>query len=75
MGGFNLKKRFILLLLVTAIFGGYIFINIIYFYNPLTFKKDQIISYLADNGCTVEEVKVPHEFQTNANSMLKIKKG
>jgi hypothetical protein len=36
---------------------------------------DKIISYLADNGCTVEEVKVPYEFQTNANSMLKIKKG
>ncbi|KHF41590.1 SAM-dependent methyltransferase [Halalkalibacter okhensis] len=36
---------------------------------------DEIISYLADNGCTVEEVKVPYEFQTNANSMLKIRKG
>lgn len=36
---------------------------------------DKIISYLADNGCTVEEVKVPYEFQTNANSILKIKKG
>ncbi|QGQ45918.1 SAM-dependent methyltransferase [Metabacillus sediminilitoris] len=36
---------------------------------------DKIISYLADNGCTVEEMKVSYEFQTNANSMLKIKKG
>ena len=36
---------------------------------------DKLISYLADNGCIVEEVKVPYEFQTNANSMLKIKKG
>ena len=36
---------------------------------------DKIINYLTDNGCTVEEVKVPYEFQTNANSMLKIKKG
>ncbi|MBV7508650.1 SAM-dependent methyltransferase [Bacillus sp. sid0103] len=33
---------------------------------------DKLIKYLADNGCTVEEVKVPYEFQTNANSMLKI---
>jgi hypothetical protein len=24
---------------------------------------DKIISYLADNGCTVEEVKVLYEFQ------------
>ncbi|MEH7388367.1 SAM-dependent methyltransferase [Bacillus sp. JJ1521] len=36
---------------------------------------DKIISYLANIGCTVEEVKVPYEFQINANSMLKIKKG
>jgi hypothetical protein len=36
---------------------------------------DKLISYLTDNGCTVEEVKVPYEFQANANSMLKIKKG
>ena len=35
---------------------------------------DQIISYLLSNGCTVEEVTVPYEFQINANSMLKIKK-
>jgi len=35
---------------------------------------DKLISYLADNGCTVEEVNVPYEFQTNANSMLKIRK-
>lgn len=36
---------------------------------------DKLISYLNNNGCTVEEVKVPYEFQVNANSMLKIKKG
>jgi hypothetical protein len=36
---------------------------------------DKIISYLAEIGCTVEEVKVPYEFQANANSMLKINKG
>jgi hypothetical protein len=36
---------------------------------------DKLISYLADNGCTVEEVKVPYEFQANADSMLIIKKG
>ncbi|MFB5282149.1 SAM-dependent methyltransferase [Peribacillus sp. Hz7] len=36
---------------------------------------DKIISYLVDNGCTVEEVKVSYEFQINANSMLKIQKG
>lgn len=36
---------------------------------------DKLISYLADNGCTVEEVHVPYEFQAKANSMLKIKKG
>ena len=35
---------------------------------------DKLIGYLATNGCTVEEVKVPYEFQKNANSMLKIKK-
>ncbi|SDM84567.1 hypothetical protein SAMN04488137_2212 [Fictibacillus solisalsi] len=35
---------------------------------------DKLISYLADNGCTVEEVKVRYEFQANANSMLKIRK-
>lgn len=35
---------------------------------------DKLISYLADNGCTVQEVKVRYEFQTNANSMLKIRK-
>lgn len=35
---------------------------------------DKIISYLANIGCTVEEVKVPYEFQINANSMLKVKK-
>ncbi|WP_249599306.1 class I SAM-dependent methyltransferase [Peribacillus frigoritolerans] len=35
---------------------------------------DKLISYLADTGCTVEEVKVPYEFQANANSMLKIRK-
>ncbi|WP_100407873.1 SAM-dependent methyltransferase [Bacillus solitudinis] len=36
---------------------------------------DKIINFLAENGCTVEEIKVPYEFQTNANSMLKIIKG
>ncbi|MCC3359474.1 SAM-dependent methyltransferase [Bacillus sp. REN16] len=35
---------------------------------------EKIIIYLIDNGYRVEEVKVPYEFQTNANSMLKIKK-
>ncbi|RKL65150.1 SAM-dependent methyltransferase [Salipaludibacillus neizhouensis] len=35
---------------------------------------DKLISYLADIGYKVEEVKVPYEFQTNANSMLKIVK-
>ncbi|MGG4199630.1 SAM-dependent methyltransferase [Peribacillus frigoritolerans] len=36
---------------------------------------DELIGLLANNGCTVEEVKVPYEFQANANSMLKIRKG
>lgn len=36
---------------------------------------DQLISYLLDIGCTVEEVKVQYEFQANANVMLLIKKG
>jgi len=36
---------------------------------------DKLINDLADKGCIVEEVKVPYEFQANANSMLKIKKG
>jgi len=31
-------------------------------------------SYLVDKGCSVEEVKVPYEFQEGANSMLVIKK-
>ncbi|MFD1735238.1 SAM-dependent methyltransferase [Bacillus salitolerans] len=35
---------------------------------------DEIISFLGDNGYTVEEVKVQYEFQKDANSMLKIKK-
>jgi hypothetical protein len=35
---------------------------------------DNLVNYLTENGCTVEEVKVPYEFQKNANSMLKIKK-
>lgn len=35
---------------------------------------DNIISYLVDNGYTVEEIKASYEFQKNANSMLKIKK-
>ncbi|KMK76534.1 hypothetical protein AB990_15290 [Alkalihalobacillus pseudalcaliphilus] len=33
---------------------------------------DKIISYLNHHGYTVEEVKVPYEFQINAKSMLKI---
>jgi hypothetical protein len=36
---------------------------------------DKLVSYLTDNGCTVKEVNVSYEFQVNANSMLKIKKG
>lgn len=36
---------------------------------------EKIISYLENKGCTIEEVKVSYEFQTNANSMLKIIKG
>ncbi|WP_078411091.1 class I SAM-dependent methyltransferase [Priestia abyssalis] len=35
---------------------------------------DQLVSFLTEKGCTVEEVQVPYEFQTNANSMLKIYK-
>ncbi|MCL1699586.1 SAM-dependent methyltransferase [Lysinibacillus sp. Bpr_S20] len=35
---------------------------------------EQLISYLNNSGCTVEEVNVPYEFQINANSMLIIKK-
>nr|WP_239584130.1 hypothetical protein [Aquibacillus albus] len=35
---------------------------------------NRIKSHLADKGCIVDEVKVSYEFQTNANSMLKIKK-
>lgn len=35
---------------------------------------DKLIDYLTNTGSTVEEVKVPYEFQANANSMLKIKK-
>lgn len=36
---------------------------------------DKILRYLVEKGCTVEEVKVPYEFQLNANTMLKIQKG
>lgn len=36
---------------------------------------DKVTSSLEDNGFTVEEVKVPYEFQLNANSMLRIHKG
>ncbi|QGH36692.1 SAM-dependent methyltransferase [Gracilibacillus salitolerans] len=36
---------------------------------------DKTIQYLIEKGCIVEEVKVPYEFQTNANSMLRIKSG
>lgn len=35
---------------------------------------DQIILYLLDKGCSVQEVKVAYEFKANANSMLVIKK-
>lgn len=35
---------------------------------------DTLIRDLTEKGYTVEEVKVPYEFQINANSMLKIKK-
>jgi hypothetical protein len=38
-------------------------------------QLDKLINYFAENGCTVEEVRVPYEFQAKANSMLKIKKG
>ena len=34
----------------------------------------KFISNIIDKGCSVEEVKVPYEFQANANSMLVIKK-
>ncbi len=33
---------------------------------------DTFINCLEDKGCRVEEIKVPYEFQTGANSMLKI---
>ncbi|PFN76436.1 SAM-dependent methyltransferase [Bacillus sp. AFS076308] len=33
---------------------------------------DKVIEYLTMQGCVVDEVKVPYEFQKNANSMLKI---
>lgn len=33
---------------------------------------DKLMCYLADIGCTVEEIKVSYEFQKQANSMLKI---
>ena len=33
---------------------------------------NNVIEYLSGQGCTVKEVKVRYEFQTNANSMLKI---
>ncbi|MEB6332040.1 SAM-dependent methyltransferase [Staphylococcus pseudoxylosus] len=36
-------------------------------------KLDDIINYLSELGCKIEEVKVDYEFQTNANTMLKIK--
>ncbi|MEH7121434.1 SAM-dependent methyltransferase [Neobacillus vireti] len=35
---------------------------------------DRVIEYLTNQGCIVEEVRVPYEFQRNANSMLKINK-
>lgn len=36
---------------------------------------EKVTSYLESNGFKVEEVKVPYEFQLNANSMLRIHKG
>lgn len=36
-------------------------------------KLDDIIKYLSELGCKIEEVKVDYEFQTNANTMLKVK--
>ncbi len=36
---------------------------------------DELISYLTNIDCTVEEVEVEYEFQENANSMLTIRKG
>lgn len=36
---------------------------------------DKLICFLADIGCTVQEIKVSNEFQKHANSMLKIIKG
>lgn len=36
-------------------------------------KLDDIIKYLSELGYKIEEVKVDYEFQTNANTMLKIK--
>lgn len=36
---------------------------------------DQLVSFLKAKECTVEEVRVSYEFQTNAHSMLKIIKG
>jgi len=38
-------------------------------------ELDKVIRYLTDQGCKVEEVSVPYEFQRNANSMLRIIKG
>ncbi len=35
---------------------------------------DELIRYFEDKGNTVEEIKVPYEFQAKANSMLRIKK-
>ncbi|MBT2696575.1 SAM-dependent methyltransferase [Bacillus sp. ISL-40] len=36
---------------------------------------DKVRNHVIEKGYSVEEVKVTYEFQTNANSMLKIKKG
>ena len=36
---------------------------------------DKIFRFLADYNYIVEEIKVPYEFQANANSMLKIRRG
>ena len=36
---------------------------------------DKLISYLEGIGCSVEEIRVPYEFQQNANTMLRLIKG
>lgn len=36
---------------------------------------EKIKAYLQNIGCITEEIKVPYEFQRNANSMLQVRKG